>query len=135
MTPKQIHKTLKLGFAPSVDAAESVARSHCFILCRQGNGNRMQFLFPLTLHLCRTGYNIFRLQAEHRHKASERISIEFYPLFFSYQEVNRLLAIKLTCVGGCASTPRENPFSDFIAKLMNASRYASSSVLAVGRRK
>jgi len=96
----------------------------------------MQFLFPLTLHLCRTGYNIFRLQAEHRHKASGRISIEFYPLFFSYKAVNiGRFASKLTSVGGCASTLGESPFSDFIAELLNAARHGYPSVLAVGRRK
>ena len=48
-----------------------------FILCKRGDGNRMRFRSPLTLHLCRTGYNIFRLPGGRRHKASERISIEF----------------------------------------------------------
>ena len=41
----------------------------------------------------------------------------------------------LTCVGSCASALGENPFTHFIAKLLNASRYGSSSVLAAGRRK
>ena len=56
-------------------ASQSIP-SECFILCRQGDGNRTRFLSPLTLLLCRTGYNICRLQVERRHKASGRISID-----------------------------------------------------------
>ena len=39
----------------------------------------MRCLSPLTLHLCRTGYNILRLQVGRRHKARGRISIDSEP--------------------------------------------------------
>jgi hypothetical protein len=44
-------------------------------------------------------------------------------------------AIKLICVGGCASTLGGDPFLDFVAKLLNAPRYGAPSFLAAGRRK
>jgi hypothetical protein len=81
---------LENGIQAVCQRRKSVDSSQFFILYRQGDGNRRRFLFPLTLHLCKTGCNISRLQVERKRKASGRISIECEPLFFSYQEVSNL---------------------------------------------
>src|SRR5580700_7404012 len=51
----------EVGVQPACLRRESVASSHCFILCRQGDSSAMKLLFPSLFSCQKSGIGTFRL--------------------------------------------------------------------------